>query len=159
MGAGKVAPMSKSKRRGGHSYQVGYKHPPKETRFKPGESGNPNGRPKGPRSVGTILQRISRQRVTVNEGDKTRRLEALEVMLRRLANDAMRSDQKAIKLFLSLLERYAQAPEVASQLESLLAEDEQILARYLDDKEGAPTKSKSMKTSKGKRKDKTRGEK
>jgi hypothetical protein len=27
--------------------EVGYKHPPKRTRFKPGQSGNPKGRPKG----------------------------------------------------------------------------------------------------------------
>ena len=52
-------------------------------------------------------------------------------MLRRLTNDAMRSDQKAIKLLLSLVDRYAESPETAIQLRSLLAEDEAILAQYL----------------------------
>ena len=31
--------------------KVGYKHPPKHTRFKPGQSGNPRGRPKRARSL------------------------------------------------------------------------------------------------------------
>jgi hypothetical protein len=52
-------------------------------------------------------------------------------MLRRLANDAMRSDQKAIKLLLSLVDRYAEAAETGIQLREILAEDEEILARYL----------------------------
>jgi hypothetical protein len=52
-------------------------------------------------------------------------------MLRRLANDAMRSDQRAIKLLLSLVDRYAESPETALQLREMLAEDEAILAQYL----------------------------
>jgi hypothetical protein len=56
----------------------------------------------------------------------------LEVMLRRLANDAMKSDQKAIKFLLSLLDRYADSPDTALELRNLLTEDEEILARYLN---------------------------
>jgi hypothetical protein len=52
-------------------------------------------------------------------------------MLRRLANDAMRSDQRAIKLLLSLVDRYAESPETALQLGEMLDEDEAILAEYL----------------------------
>jgi hypothetical protein len=53
------------------------------------------------------------------------------VMFRRLANDAMRSDQKAIKLLLSLVDRYSESPEAKIELNEMLAEDEEILARYL----------------------------
>jgi hypothetical protein len=61
---------------------------------------------------------------------KTRKLPAIEVMFRRLANDAMRSDQKAIKLLLSLVDRYSESPEAKIELNEMLAEDEEILARY-----------------------------
>ena len=37
------------------SYAVGNKKPPLHTRFKPGQSGNPSGRPKGRRSFDTTL--------------------------------------------------------------------------------------------------------
>ncbi len=84
-------------------YVVGYRRPPKATRFTAGTSGNPKGRPKGSRTVGAVLQDIIRQKVAVTENGKTRRIPALEVMLRRLANDAMRSDAGAMKLLLDLL--------------------------------------------------------
>jgi len=41
--------------------RVGYGRPPRATRFVPGKSGNPKGRPKGARSVGAILQRWSQE--------------------------------------------------------------------------------------------------
>jgi hypothetical protein len=67
----------------------------------------------------------------VTEGHKTRRLPVLEVTLRRLANDAMRGDHKAIKFLLSMLDRYGASPETKVQLQELLAEDRQILDQYL----------------------------
>jgi hypothetical protein len=86
-------------------YVVGSRRPPKATRFTAGKGGNPKGRPKGSRSVGAVLQAIIRPKVAVTENGKTRRIPAIEVMLRRLANDAMRSDPRAMKLLLSLVDR------------------------------------------------------
>jgi hypothetical protein len=121
----------KPRERRSGDYKVGKGRPPLTTRWKPGQSGNPKGRPKGSRPVGAILQEIIQQKVPVTENGKTRRIPALEVMLRRLANDAMRSDQKAIKFLLSLVDRYAESPETALQLRDMLAEDESILSQFL----------------------------
>ncbi len=82
--------MASRKRKSEHV--VGYGRPPKATQFKKGKSGNPKGRPKGSRPIGAVLQEILGQRIAVTENGKTRRLPALEVMLRRLANDAMRNE-------------------------------------------------------------------
>ena len=38
------------------SYEVGYKRPPKHTRFKKGHSGNPKGRPKGTGGTGALVK-------------------------------------------------------------------------------------------------------
>jgi len=114
-------------------YEVGYGRPPKATRFAAGNRANLNGRPKGSRGVGAILQDIMRQKIAVTENGKTRRIPTLEVILRRLANDAMRSDAAAVKLLISLVDRYADSPEAAHRLIDLLAEDRAILARYLPD--------------------------
>jgi hypothetical protein len=48
--------MAKRIRSKSSPYKVGYGRPPKATQFKPGKSGNPKGRPKGPKSVGAVLQ-------------------------------------------------------------------------------------------------------
>jgi hypothetical protein len=39
-------------------YSVGYGRPPKHTRFKPGRSGNPKGRPRGSRNLSTEMQKV-----------------------------------------------------------------------------------------------------
>ena len=36
-------------------YEVGYGKPPRKSQFKPGQSGNPKGRPKGRKGFSTIL--------------------------------------------------------------------------------------------------------
>jgi Family of unknown function (DUF5681) len=111
---------------------VGYGRPPEATQFKPGKSGNPKGRPKGSRSLAAVLQDVIGQKIPVTENGRTRRVPALEVMLRRLANDAMRSDSRAIKLLISLVDRYGGSPELDPQLQHLLAEDQEILTQYLE---------------------------
>ena len=114
-------------------YEVGYCRPPVETQFAAGNRANPNGRPRGSRSVGAVLEDIMRQKIAVSEHGKTRRIPTLEVILRRLANDAMRSDPAAVKLLISLVDRYADSTAAAPRLNDLLAEDRAILARYLPD--------------------------
>jgi hypothetical protein len=119
-------------RRDPASYEVGYRKPPAHGRFQPGHSGNPRGRPKGSRPVGAILQGVLQQKVAVTEHGRTRKLPVLEVMLRRLAADAMRSDARALKMLLSLADRYGGSGETAIDLGSLLAEDLAILQHYTE---------------------------
>jgi Family of unknown function (DUF5681) len=111
-------------------YAVGYRRPPKATRFQPGRSGNPRGRPKGRRTIGAMLQEIIQQKVAVTENGKTRRMSTLEVIFRRLVNDAMRNDARALKLLLSILERQGDSPEGEAHSVDLQAEDLAILAQY-----------------------------
>jgi hypothetical protein len=124
--------MRKRKNSKASAYAVGYGRPPKATQFAKGESGNPRGRPKGTRTVGAMLQEILRQKISVTENGKTRRLPALEVILRRLANDAMRSEPRALKLLLALNDRYGESAQIDLHLDDILAEDRAILASFLN---------------------------
>jgi hypothetical protein len=47
----------RKKRRPSGDYEVGYGKPPKHTRFKPGQSGNPKGRPKASKDFRSLLHR------------------------------------------------------------------------------------------------------
>jgi Family of unknown function (DUF5681) len=131
--------MLDRKSSGPPDYAVGYCRPPEATRFAAGKSGNPKGRPKGSRSVGAILQDVMRQKIAVTENGKTRRMSALEVMFRRLLNDAMRSDARAIKLLLSLADRYGDSPQTTLHVNDMLDADRAILAQYLQETAGSNT--------------------
>ena len=101
-------------------YEVGYGRPPKAGQFAPGRSGNPRGRAKGSQSLTALLDKISNERVTVNEGGTTVKLSKREVVLRQLINKAMKGDLRALETLLDKIH----ATELASterQLRSALA--------------------------------------
>jgi hypothetical protein len=82
--------------------KVGPGTPPRHTRFKPGQSGNPNGRPKGSKNFAAILQQQLRKMVTITVDGKPRRMTVQEVIARRLANDSMKGTTKAMELLIRL---------------------------------------------------------
>jgi Family of unknown function (DUF5681) len=54
--------------------RVGYGRPPMTTRFRPGQSGNPRGRPKGARNLSTIVAAALSERVAINENGRRRQI-------------------------------------------------------------------------------------
>jgi hypothetical protein len=69
--------MARQKRRAGAgaSYAVGYCRTPVHSRFKPGQSGNPKGRPKGRRNLQTeLLEQVVGKKFTIREGETLHRL-------------------------------------------------------------------------------------
>lgn len=85
------------------SYDVGYGKPPKRTQFQKGQSGNPQGRPKGALNVATALERELNQRVTIKENGQTRSITKFEAAIKQLANKAASGDAKAIQFLVNLL--------------------------------------------------------
>jgi len=124
---------------------VGYGRPPRRTRFQSGRSGNPKGRPKGSRGIDKMLRDALSRRVRVQEDGRTRVLTVLEVIIRRVVNDAARMDQKALKILLSLTDRYGGTSETAVDMKELAAEDQAILANYLAEQQelGASSEDES----------------
>jgi hypothetical protein len=62
-------------------YKVGYGKPPLETRFKPGVSGNPNGRKAGRPNFKTIVERVAHRKVPIRQGDQTMWMPLIEAVL------------------------------------------------------------------------------
>ncbi len=108
---------------------VGYGKPPRANQFKPGESGNPKGRPKGAKSEATILQDLLQHKIGLSEHGKNRRITLHEAILRRIAEDCLKGNTKSAAF---LLNRY-HAMTSNEPDESGLTDDEQnVLETYLE---------------------------
>jgi Family of unknown function (DUF5681) len=119
--------------------RVGYRRPPKHSRFQPGQSGNPRGRPPGVKSLSDIVRKIVGQKVTVTENGRARRVPRLEAILLRAASEASRGDGRVLRLLLQLAERYGEVAHTEGGREMIAAEDVAILRRYLPDfDDGSP---------------------
>ena len=107
---------------------IGYGKPPRANQFKPGESGNPKGRPKGAKSEATILQDLLQQKIGLNERGKTRKITLHEAILRRIAEDCLKGNTKSAAF---LLNRH-HAMTASEPEEAGLSEDEKtVLETYL----------------------------
>jgi hypothetical protein len=84
-------------------YQVGYKRPPRQTRFKPGQSGNPKGRPKGTPNHSNTVNRVMNEKISVREGDKTRRMNKFEAILQAHAQKSMKGDARSAGMMVAVM--------------------------------------------------------
>ena len=102
-------------------YEVGYRRPPAHSRFKPGRSGNPKGRPKGARGLNTLARELLTARVPVRTGSGEKRMHRIEAVLHKTFELALKGNPRALSQVLSL---YASAvPETAVADSPLPAEE------------------------------------
>ena len=114
--------------------KVGYCRPPRATRFRPGQSGNPRGRPRKPKPIQELLATELRRRVVIRENGREQRIPKLELVMKRLVNDAIQGSYPAVRLLIDLIKVAEESsdPGLADRtIEELNAEDREILARYI----------------------------
>jgi uncharacterized protein DUF5681 len=81
---------------------VGYMRPPTATRFKPGQSGNPGGRPKGSKNLKTLFSDMLNRKITVRIGDKKKRITQAEAIFQVAINKAAVGDSKALNTIVTI---------------------------------------------------------
>lgn len=114
------------------SYPIGYKKPPKTTQFKPGQSGNPKGRPKGTKNLGTDLQEELAEKILVTEGDKQHTLSKQRAMIKTMFAKALKGDMRAADALIKLIIGLEQANAMNGEVESLSPEDQAILDEFAE---------------------------
>lgn len=107
-------------------YEVGYGKPPVKTRFTPGQSGNPKGRPKGVRNFATDVKATLRASVKVTHDGRHRKASTQEVMLLRLREKALSGEARALDRMIQLAQTYNNE-DFATAAASLAADDAMVL--------------------------------
>src|SRR5271154_3146512 len=87
----------------GPAYEVGYRKPPRRTRFKPGQSGNPRGRPKGAKDLSSLFTDALNELVVVTENGRRRKVSKCRAFVTQLVNQSAKGDRHAIKILLDIL--------------------------------------------------------
>jgi hypothetical protein len=85
---------------------VGYGRPPIAPRFQKGQTGNPTGRPKDRKSIGTIIRDELLRKIQVREGNHVRSMTTIEAVFKVNLNKALKGDHRA----------YAEVMGVATKL-------------------------------------------
>ena len=114
----------------GKRTDVGYGRPPSEHQFKPGQSGNELGRPKGSKNEATIIDELFNRKVDVRQNGRLRKITLLEAICLRCAEDALKGNLKAAAFLLNrrqLLESSSERP--ANDVLDL--DDRKVLESYV----------------------------
>ena len=89
--------------------KVGYCNPPREYQFRPGQSGNPKGAPKGKRKDTNtdfykLLANEFMLKIKINNNGKIESLSMLSAFIKNLVHKAVKGDRFAIKAILNIME-------------------------------------------------------
>jgi hypothetical protein len=96
----------------GPGYEVGYGKPPADTRFKPGRSGNPKGRPRGAKNkkpalneerLKDIILEEAYRNITVSDGHRNVSVPMAQAVVRSMAVNAAKGQHRAQRLFAEML--------------------------------------------------------
>lgn len=119
-------------------YEVGYRKPPRHTRFKPGQSGNPRGRPKGARGLNTIVRTLMNETMVLRTSAGERKIRKIDGVLQKTVELAMKGNMKALGQLVTLYKAAVPEAETHSDngasIEELSATDlatlEELRALY-----------------------------
>jgi Family of unknown function (DUF5681) len=123
-------------------YRVGPGRPPKEHQFKPGQSGNPAGARRKPKSIEPVLkgllERALNAKVTLRQGEEEKIITKAAAGMEQLVNQYAKGDRHARRDLLALAERFGidLLPGRGAGLERTVAEavsanDKALLADYV----------------------------
>ena len=86
-------------------YAVGYGKPPSRHRFKPGQSGNPKGRPKHLPELADLTARELRRRGLVTIDGKQVSMTMLELFVKKLVSLAAKGNPKSLSFLIEMISK------------------------------------------------------
>ena len=110
--------------------KIGYGNPPKATRFKKGQSGNPKGRPKGHKNFKTDLADELGETIAIQENGKKRTITKQRALIKATVAKAIKGDTKATNSVMGMVLRLLTDMVEDSETENLSEVDKLILERF-----------------------------
>ena len=115
---------------GPRDYEVGYGKPPRHTRFKTGQSGNPRGRPSGAKNLATLLNEALNELVVVTENGGRKRISKRQASFKQLVNEAAKGNWRALKLLVDILQDIERRTAPQTEESSFSLADEKVIAQW-----------------------------
>ena len=118
--------------------KCGFCLPPKEHQYQKGQSGNPNGRPRGARNRNTIVREQMNRKITLTSPDgNSRRISTKEGIIMKQINKALQGNTGSAKWMIELSDAAdAEYNEISMARETLNHDDAQILKLYVKSHNG-----------------------
>ena len=83
--------------------KVGYKNPPKRTRFKKGASGNPKGRPKKRVGFHEAFAAVLARQIAINENGQRKYVNVMEALASQCVAQALKGDSRTLGYLMKTL--------------------------------------------------------
>src|ERR1700751_2107606 len=120
-------------------YKVGPGHPPKEYRFKPGQSGNPKGPKRKPKPMApdlkAALERALREPIKLKQGERERTMTMAEAGIKQLVAQFVKGNHQARRDLIVLADKLGidlMAGQQQALQKAVAANHEAILNAYVD---------------------------
>ena len=86
-----------------NDYEVGYAKPPKAHQFKPGQSGNPSGRPKKQKGLIDHVRKELSRKIEVTENGRRKRYPLDQVLVRKTITEGLKGGTRERESALALM--------------------------------------------------------
>ena len=109
--------------------------PGEDTRFKPGQSGNPKGKPKGTISLAAQLRKALKRTVQTKDGT---RMKTYDAVVAKAIQSALQGDSAMMKLIFDRVDGRVRDPEPEQggpTIDQRLEQDRSMIAQLLGDAE------------------------
>jgi hypothetical protein len=121
-------------------YAIGYAKPPTASQFKPGQSGNPKGRPKGRKNFKTLIRNAMTAKISIQENGRNKQVSKLEGVVLRQIQSALQGDDKSAMAVMKIASQLNLLDDVGDNAPveaPLSANDERILQELANRRHGA----------------------
>jgi hypothetical protein len=112
-------------------YEVGYRRPPRHTRFKRGQSGNARGRAPGAKNLATLLAEALNELVIIAENGGRRKITKRQAITKQIVNQAAKGDWRAVKLLFDVQQNAESRTEPETVEDSFGAADEKVIEQLI----------------------------